>query len=126
MYMVAQGGNRVDGIHDVSSEIPRVRSRETHTADPPHFADGGKQFRERTLPCRIAIGIYILAQQLNFRVTEIRHLARFRENGIRRPATLFAAGERHDAERAKLVTAFNDGDVATVRVGTGGELGFKA
>src|SRR5215467_14796165 len=115
MYMVAEGGNRVDGFHDVSSEIPRVRSRETHTADPPHFADGGKQFRERTLPCRIVIGIYVLAQQLNFRVTEIRHLVRFREHGIRCPASFSTACERNDAERAKLVTALNDGDVTTVR-----------
>ena len=83
VYVVAECGNSVDGFDDVASEVARMRCGEAHYANPRHFAHRGQQFRERfpstRLPCRIFIRIHVLAEQLNFRVAEIGHLARFGE-----------------------------------------------
>ncbi len=49
----------------------------------------------------------------------------FGEDGGGGAAALFAARVRHDAVGAELVAAFDDGDVAAVGVGAGGELGVE-
>src|SRR5207237_3260368 len=99
-----------------AAEIAWMRCREADAFDVRNFCDGGEQFSEGLLfyACRIFVGIYVLAEQLNFRVAEIGHLAGFGENRIRRPAAFFAARERHDAVGAELVAAFDDGDVAAM------------
>src|SRR5437879_41809 len=100
-----------------------MRCREADAFDARNFCDGGKQFGKRPLfygraACRIFVGIYVLAEQLNFGVAEIGHLAGFGENRIRSPAALFSAREWHDAVSAKLVAALDDGDISA--------LGFAA
>ena len=126
VHVVAKGRYGVDGVHDVAAEVARVRSGEAHAADAWNFADRGQQFGERLLPCRILVGIHVLAEQLNFGVAEIGHLAGFGEHGVGCAAALFAAREGHHAVGAELVAAFDDGDVAAVRVGARGEFGFEA
>src|SRR5947207_7203652 len=108
-----------------------MRCREADAFDARNFSDGGEEFGEGLLfygraACRIFVGIYVLAEQLNFRVAEIGHLASFGEHGIRSPATLFSPSERHDAAGAKLVAALDDGDVSAVRVRARGKLSFEA
>src|SRR5207253_3104324 len=108
-----------------------MRCREADAFDARNFCDGGKQFGKRPLfygraACRIFVGIYVLAEQLNFRVAEIGHLARFGENRTRSPAALFAASEGHNAVRAEFVAAFDDGDVAAMRIAARRKLGLKA
>src|SRR5260370_18004196 len=93
-------------------EIPGMGSRKPDAPDPRNFSHGNQQFSEALLPCRIAIGIHILAEQLDFAVAEIGHLPRFSQHGIRSPATLFAAGVRDHAEGAELVTSLNNFDVS--------------
>src|SRR5207244_13151299 len=107
-----------------------MRCREADAFDARNFCDGGKQFGKRPLfygraACRIFVGIYVLAEQLNFRVAEIGHLARFGENRTRSPAALFAAREWHNAVGAKFVAAFDDGDVVAMGSAACGELGLK-
>jgi hypothetical protein len=100
------------------------------TADAGNFSHGGQQFGESLsttrIPFRVLIRVHVLAEQLNFRVAEIGHLAGFGEHGLRRPAALFPAGVGDNAIRTELVAAFDNGDVAAMRIGAGGELGLKA
>ena len=103
-----------------------MRSRETHAADAGNLTDSGQQFREGPLPFRILVGIYILAEQLNFGVTEIGHLAGFREDRSGGAAAFLAARKGNHAVGAELVAALNDRDVSAVRIGAGGEFGFEA
>src|SRR2546425_7499923 len=98
-----------------------MRCREADAFDARNFCGGGKQFGKRPLfygraACRIFVGIYVLAEQLNFRVAEIGHLARFGEHGIRSPAAFFSSSEWDHAVGAKLVAALDDGDVAAMRI----------
>src|SRR6202789_3333457 len=121
MYMVAKSGNHVDGINDVAAEGAWVRGSEAHAADARDLADGGQQFSEGLLPCRVLIRIHVLAEQLNFCVAEIGHLAGFGEDRIRGAAALFAPSEGDDAIGGKLVAAFNYGDVSAMRISAGGK-----
>src|SRR3989442_1565900 len=102
-----------------------MRSRKPDSSDPRNFSHGSQQFSEALLPCRIAIGIHILAQQLDFAIADIGHLPRFGQHGIRSPAALLAASVRHHAERAELVTSLNNCDVAAVGVRAGGEFSLE-
>ncbi len=92
---------------------------------PGDFAYCGQQFCECLLPCRIFVGIHVLAEQLNFRVAEIGHLAGFGEHRVGGAAAFFSAGEGDDAVGAEFVAAFDDGDVSAMRIGAGGEFGFE-
>ena len=119
------------GTASMASTMSRPKSRGCEVVKrtrrmPGNFAHRRQQFGESLLPCRIFVGIHVLAEQLNFGVAEIGHLPGFRQDGIRSPAALLAAGEGNHAVGAELVAAFDDGDVAAVRVGAGGEFGFEA
>ena len=79
-----------------------------------------------SVPCRIFVRIHVLAEQLNFGVAEIGHLAGFGEDRVGSAAAFFSAGEGDDAVGAEFVAAFDDGDVSAMRIGAGGEFGFEA
>src|SRR2546425_12348647 len=98
---------------------------EAHALDARNFRDGAEEFSECPLPCRIFIGIYVLAEKLNFGVAEISHLPGFCEHGIRSPAAFFAAREWNDAVGAKLVAALDDGDISAMWIAARSELGFE-
>ena len=93
---------------------------------PGSLSHRRQQFREGLLPCRIFVGIHVLAQQLDFGVAKIGHLPGFGQNGVRTPAAFLAAGKRDHAVGAELVAAFDDGDVAAMRIGAGSEFGLEA
>ena len=93
---------------------------------PGNLPDGSQQFSKDFLPCRIFIGIHVLAEQLNFGVSQVRHLARFCQHRIRGPAALLATRKGHNAVGAKLVAAFDDRDVSAMGIRARREFGFKA
>src|SRR5207237_9718200 len=124
--VIAESGNGLDGLDDGGAEVAGMGSGETHALDAGNFRDGGEEFGEGALPCRIFVGIYVLAEELNFAVAEIGHLAGFGKDGAGSAAALFAAGEGNDAVGAEFVAAFDDGDVSAMRVAARGEVGFEA
>ena len=63
---------------------------------------------------------------MDFGVAEIGHLPGFCQHRVGRAAAFLTAGEGHHAVGAELVAAFDDGHISAVRIGAGGELGFKA
>src|SRR6202140_1353164 len=125
MYVIAQRRHLIDCLNNVVPEVAGMRGGKANPPDSRNLAHRGQQFCERPLPCWIVVGIYVLAQQLDFRITEIHHLLRLGENRFRRPAPLFPTSERYDAVGAELVAAFDDGDVSAMRIGARGELSLE-
>ena len=78
--MVAKGGRGVDGFDDVAGEVARVAGGEPDAADAGDFADSGEEFREGSLPFRVAVAIDVLAEKLDFGVAEIGDAAGFFKN----------------------------------------------
>ena len=66
-----------------------------------------------------------MPEQLNVGISGVSHAPGFVEHRLRSAAALFAAGVRHHAVGAKLVAAFDDGDVSAMGIGAGGEFGFE-
>src|SRR5205823_3236428 len=99
---------------------------EPHSPNPRNLAHRRKQLGKCLLARRIEIGIYVLSQQLDFGITSVGHASRFGQHGIRGPAALLAARERNYAIGAELVAAFNNGDIAPVRIAAGREFGLEA
>src|SRR5580704_14628903 len=110
MHMVAERRDSVDGSDDVAGEIARVGGSEAHAADAGDLAHCREEFSEGTLPFRVAVGVDVLAEELDFGVAAIGHTLRFGEDYGGRAAALFAARVRDDAVSAELVAALDDGD----------------
>ncbi len=126
MHVIAEHRIVVDGVDDFLDEIARVRRGEAHAPDAIHFAHGSQQAREiPTGGRRIAIAVYVLAQQLDFDVAHASQLARFVQHALAGAAALRPARERHHAIGARFVAAFDDGDVGAVRIVAPGERRFE-
>ena len=125
MNMVAKRRHGIDGFHNIAGKIARMRRRETHAPNSRHLANRRQQLREAHLARRIAIRIHILPEQLDVRIASVGHPPRFSQHGVGRPAALFAARIRNHAVGAELVAAFDDGDVAAMRVAARGEFRLK-
>src|SRR5579871_629152 len=125
MDVVAEGGGGIDSLDDVAGEVARVRGGEADAADARDVADGGEEFGEGHAAGGVAPGVDVLAQELDVGVAKVGHLAGFDEDGGGGAGALFAPGVGDDAVGAELVAAFDDGDVAAVRVGAGGEVGLE-
>ena len=125
MDVVAEGGGGVDGLDDVAGEVAGVRGGEAHAADAGEFAYGYEELGEGHAAGWVAVGVDVLAEELDFGEAEVDHLASFDEDGSGGAGALLAAGVGDDAVGAELVAALDDGDVAAVRVGAGGELGLE-
>ena len=54
------------------AEIPRMRSGKPHSPDARDFAHRVQQFSKSPLPRRIFVGVYVLAQELDFGITQHR------------------------------------------------------
>ena len=65
MHVVAEGGNGVDGLDDIPGEVAGMRGGEAHAADAGDVADGGEQFGEGHLAGGIAVGVDVLAEELD-------------------------------------------------------------
>ena len=104
------------------------RTRRMPGISPTAASNSAKDFFSQStqLPCRIFVRIHVLPEQLNFRVAEIGHLARFGKHRVGRPAALFPPRVRDHAVRTELVAPFNDRDVAAMRIGARGEFGLEA
>ena len=111
--LVAQGGMGIDGLDDVGSEVSRMRSGEPHAPHAWNFGHAREQFRKAPAGRRrIPPGIHDLAQNLDFRVTRVHQAAGLGHNLLARTAALRAARHGHNAERAALVAAFDDGQIS--------------
>src|ERR1700756_5240148 len=126
MHVVTEGLQSIDGLNDVASEVPRVRSSKTHASNPRNFSDRRQQLGERALPFRVAVGVDVLAEQLDLGIAQIRHLAGFGKHRSGSTAAFLSASEGHNTVRAELIAPLDDGDVAAMRVAAGGELGLEA
>ena len=125
MHVVAECRHGVNDGNDFAVKVPGMRGGKAHPADAGHLTHGGQQFRETFFAGRIAIGVYILSQQLDLAVSALRHVGGFSQDGIRSTATLLAARVRHHAIGAELIAAFDDGDVSTMRITARCEVGFE-
>ena len=67
-----------------------------------------------------------MPEQLDLRISQIRHLSSLGQHRFRSSAAFFSTRKRDHAVGAKLVASFNDGDVPAMRVGAGREFGFEA
>ena len=125
MDVVAENGGFVDGMDDVAGEVAGVAGGEADAADSLDLANGDEEFGEGAVPCRVAVAVDILAEELDFGVAEVGDAAGFFEHGGGGSAALFAAGVGDDAVGAELVATFDDGDVAAVGILAGREFGFE-
>ncbi len=123
--MIAQRGHGVDGLDDLPREVARMRRGKAYSPNTWDLPHGRQQVRKAQPAFRIVVGVDVLAQQLDFGVARVGHLPRLVQHGNRSPAALFAARVRHHAVGAELIAAFNDGDVAAVRIRPRGELRLK-
>ena len=118
---------RVDGLNDVWCEIARVRGRKPHAANSGRLCNAQQQLGKAHLPARgIGVGIHRLTKKLNLRVTQFGQLAHFAENGLARAAPLRPSRVRHDAIRARLVAALDDGQVSPPGIIPAGNLRLKS
>ena len=118
------------GVASMAWTMSRVKSRGCEVVKrtrwmPVMFAYGGEEFGEGELAGGVAVGVDVLAEELDLGEAEVGHLAGFDEDGGGGAGALFAAGVGDDAVGAEFVAAFDDGDVAAVGVGAGGELGLE-
>ena len=126
VHVVADGWMRVDGGDDVRAEIAGVRGGKANAADAGRIGDGqeetGEGHRARR---RVTIGIYGLAEELNFGIAEGGEFADFAEDGIARAAALGAARKGDDAVGTGLVASFDDGEVGAEGIVAAGDFGFE-
>ena len=118
------------GVASIASTMSRVKSRGCEVVKrtrrmPGSLADSDEKFGEGEAAGGVAVGVDVLAEELDFGVAEVDHLAGFDEHGGGGAAALLAASVRDDAVGAELVAALDDGDVAAVGIGAGGELGLE-
>ena len=100
-------GDRGD---DVVGEIERVGRREAHALDA---VDGGHRAQQLGEPDVLpAVRVHRLAEQLHLLDAGRDQRAHLAQDLARRRAALAPARVGHDAERAELVAAALDGDVA--------------
>ncbi len=79
--VIAELRRRVDRFDDVAAEIARMRGGEAHAANARDSRGRDEQFGETHAARRgIAIGIYGLAEELNFGEAGVRKLADFFEH----------------------------------------------
>ena len=127
MNVIAQGGDAIDGFDDVGAEIAGMRCGEAHAANA---GDGGRGF-EKLGECQaarrgIAIGIYSLAEELDFGVAGIGEARDFFEDGGTCAAAFGATREWNDAVGAGLAAAFDDGDVGAEGIVAACQFGLKS
>src|SRR5882672_1690243 len=98
----------------------------THPLDAGELSERSEQLSKAMFFIRIAVRIHVLPEELNFSVAEVSELERFRENRRGSAAALFSTSKRNNAVGAEFVAAFDDRDVAAMRISPGRELGLKA
>src|SRR5690349_21499719 len=98
MNVLAESGGGVNGADNFAREIVGMRSGEAHAANAGHSGDGTEEFGEiHTRGRRITIGIYGLAEELDFHEARLHEVTNFVENGPAGAAALRPARVRHDA-----------------------------
>jgi hypothetical protein len=125
MDVVAEGGDGVDDVDDVAGEVAGVRGGKADALNARDFAYGGEEFGEGALAGGIMVAVDVLAQELDLGEARLGDALGFGEDGGGGAGAFFSAGVGNDAVGAEFVAAFDDGNVAAVGVGAGGELGVE-
>jgi hypothetical protein len=105
------------GLDQRVGKLQRMRSGEADATNAFYFSDGANQqaqvshlivalASDRSHPA--AIGVDVLAKQIDFAHTLRSQLRYFHQHVLERSADFLATGIRHHAERAVLRTAFHD------------------
>ena len=105
------------GFDQAHWHMPRMRAREPDALDAGHLVHSLQQRREiaRRIVRRLIV-VDDLPEQLDLAVPLVRGMSHFVEDVALRAHALVPARVRHDAERAELVAAFDDGDVRLDRI----------
>gem|GEM_PF-6820013 len=118
------------GTASMASTISLVKSRGCEVVKrtrwiPETSPDGGEEFGEAALAAGVAVAVDVLAEELDLGEAGLGDALGFGEDGGAGAAALLASGVRDDAVAAELVASFDDGDVAAVGIGAGGEFGVE-
>ncbi|MNH15515.1 hypothetical protein D3C79_751290 [compost metagenome] len=106
---------------DIVGEFNRMAGGETDAVDTVDGRHQAQQFGKRAnfaVVSRAAIGVDVLAEQVDFAYALRRQLGDFKQDVIAWAADFFTAGIRHHAEGTVLVAAFHDGDEGGRAFGT--------
>ena len=110
---VRELGHVAIGLDQRVAELQRMRSGEADAADAVDFGDGADQQREvrdLALAIRAAVGVDVLAEQVDLAHALRGELRDFDQHVLERAADFGAAGVGHHAEAAVLAAAFHDRD----------------
>src|SRR5260221_3989693 len=118
MHVVTQRRDILDRLHYLSREIARMRSGEPYSAISRHLPYCGQQIGKCQRSAGVFVRVHVLAKELDVSEPSLRHPPRFREHRFRPAAALFAPGVWHHAIGTELVTAFDDGYVSAMLIGT--------
>src|ERR1035438_10202892 len=120
--VIAEHGIGVHGVHDGFGEVARVGSGVAHAADTGDLAGARQQRGEVPASGRgVAVAVHVLPEKLDFRVAGFGQAARFGHYAFAGAAAFRPAREGHHAIGARLVAAFDDGDVGAMRIVAAGE-----
>ena len=81
MHVITQCRDRVDRLDDVFGKVARVRGGEADAANSGDGAYRGQKLREGHLAAGIAVGVYVLAQELDLGEPDIGHATGLGEDG---------------------------------------------
>ena len=84
MDVVAEGGRRVHDVDDVLGEVARVRGGEADALDAVDFAHAGEELGEAAFAAGVMVAVDVLAEELDFGVTELRDALGFGEDAALR------------------------------------------
>src|SRR5689334_22325573 len=104
MKVARKRGRKLDARHSGRGDCPKqtAERRRAFEAFQPVFDAG-------------PVTVYVLPDQMNLFVTKRLKIFNFRDDLACRTAALAATRVRHDAERTKLVTAFDDRNERNMR-----------
>jgi hypothetical protein len=102
------------GLNQAVGKLQRVRRGVADTLDPVdrrHHADQFRQVGQATVVGQAAITVHVLPEQGHFTHAVFSQVNHFAYHVIERTADFFAAGIRHDAERAVLAAPLHYRDI---------------
>ena len=108
-----------NGRHEPGRQVLGVAGHVPDTADTVHTVHGLQQVREVHAHA-LAVGIYVLAQQSNFRDPPLRQRADLGNHFLQRPGPLPPPHVGYDAVGAEVVAAEGDVDESRERIGSVG------
>ena len=101
MDVVAEGGGGVDGLDDVAGEVAGVRGGEADAADAGELPTAARSSAKEMLAGGVAVGVDVLAEELDLGEAEVGHPAGFGEDGGGGAASALCRGCRGRRSRRR-------------------------